>query len=214
MNQVTFTVNGKELVFTETEMRFANREFPYVKIGNVTHRDGEKPAFIFEFDGKRLALPYNDTDKEDIANLFTKIIQMNQNCESKIQLPELQEIEELGDFGQPFENPSVKEYDFKNPKTHVILTDDYISLIRGDHDMMIHKSLRGETRLYYKEILSLKFKNPTLTSKGVIEFKMPQSSLVGAIRSNQLQNSIFFKKDKLKDAIEVKAFVDEKLRNK
>lgn len=108
MNRVIFTVNGKELVFTETEMRFANREFPYVKIGNVTHRDGEKPAFIFEFDGKRFALPYNDTDREDVANLFTKIIQMNQNCESKIQLPELQEIEELGNADKEIKTPKHK----------------------------------------------------------------------------------------------------------
>lgn len=105
MNQVTFTVNGKELVFTETEMRFANREFPYIKINSITHRDGEKPAFIFEFDGKRLALPYDVTDKEDIANLFTKIMQMNQNGESKIQLPELQEIEKLGNNDKKLKTP-------------------------------------------------------------------------------------------------------------
>ena len=49
-----------------------------------------------------------------------------------------------------------KEFDFKKPKTHVVLTDSYISFIRGNNDLTIHKSLRGETKLFYSKIVEIK----------------------------------------------------------
>ena len=63
-----------------------------------------------------------------------------------------------------------KEFDFKKPKTHVVLTDSYISFIRGNNDLTIHKSLRGETKLFYSKIVEIKYKKPTFTSEGYIQF--------------------------------------------
>lgn len=105
----------------------------------------------------------------------------------------------------------MKEYDFKNPKTHVVLNDDHLLLIRGDNDMKIHKSMRGETRIPYKNILGIKFKNPTLTGKGFLEFTLPQTSFIGAARAVQHKNAIFFKRDKLEEVLEIKGYVEGKL---
>lgn len=104
-----------------------------------------------------------------------------------------------------------KEYDFNYPKTHVTLTDNYISLARGDNNLMIHKSMRGETQLFFKNILGVKFKKPSFTGKGYLEFTMPQTGLNGIARSVQQKNAIFFKKDQLNEALEIKAFVESRL---
>lgn len=45
-----------------------------------------------------------------------------------------------------------KEYIFEKPKTKVILDEKAIVLIRGDHDLTIHKMMRGETRIPYNKI--------------------------------------------------------------
>ncbi|HIR00497.1 MAG TPA: hypothetical protein IAB23_12605 [Candidatus Scybalocola faecavium] len=106
----------------------------------------------------------------------------------------------------------MKEYDFKKPKTHVILSDTYISLIRGTHDLTIHKALRGETKIFFSKILEIKYKKPTLTSTGYIQFCTPRTSLLGMARTvDQPQNAIYFNKKELSDVEEIKEFIESKL---
>lgn len=105
-----------------------------------------------------------------------------------------------------------KEYDFKNPKTHVTLTDKYISFKRGDHNMMINKMMRGETKVFYSKITEIKYKKPAL-GKGYIQFCTPRTSMLGIARSvDQPQNAIEFKKDRLKEIEEIKEFVESKMK--
>lgn len=106
-----------------------------------------------------------------------------------------------------------KEYNFKSPKTHITLTDNYISLKRGDHDMMIHKSMRGETKVFYSKIVEIKYKKPSLARKGYIQFSTPRTSMLGIARggTDQPQNAIEFKRDRLQDIEEIKEFIESKM---
>lgn len=105
-----------------------------------------------------------------------------------------------------------KEYVFEKPKTKVILDEKAIVLIRGDHDLTIHKMMRGETRIPYNKILEIKYKKPGLTSQGYIQFCTPRSSILGAARTvDQPQNAIKFKKDRISDIEEIKRFIEDKI---
>lgn len=58
------------------------------------------------------------------------------NCKKKFNW--VDEIDEdMYEFDSGFEN---REYDFKNPKTHVTLTESFIKIIKGDHNYMISKN--------------------------------------------------------------------------
>lgn len=104
------------------------------------------------------------------------------------------------------------EYQFKEHKLHVILDDTSIVLRRGKNDLMIHKSLRGDTKLFLNQITEIKFKEPTMMSKGYNQFSTPRTSFVGAIRTiDQPQNAITFKKDELEKVLEIKSFVESKI---
>ena len=55
-----------------------------------------------------------------------------------------------------------KEYNFRKPKTRAILRDNSLTLIRGDHDLMIHPGMRGETVVLFKSVTEIKFQKPKL----------------------------------------------------
>lgn len=103
---------------------------------------------------------------------------------------------------------------FENPNTHVIVTDTYISLIRGNNDLTIHKGLRGETRIFYNQIIEIKLKQPTGAGKGYLQFSTARTSALGALRTaDQPQNTVKFKKNRLHDALALRDFVNAKISN-
>lgn len=106
------------------------------------------------------------------------------------------------------------EYLFKKPNTTVTLTDDGVIFKRGKNDLMIHKSLRGETKVIYSQIQEIKFKEATQLSSGYLQLSTPRSSIVGALRTvNQPQNAIKFKKDKNAEALELKTKIEAMIKS-
>ena len=65
--------------------------------------------------------------------------------------------------------------------TTVELTDDGVIFKRGKNDLMIHKALRGETKVLYSKIQEIKFKEASLTSTGYLQLSTPRSSMVGIL---------------------------------
>lgn len=128
------------------------------------------------------------------------------NCKKKFNwIDELDE--DMYEFDSGFEN---REYDFKNPKTHVTLTESFIKIIKGDHNYMISKNQRGEHTIPYSQIVEIKLKNATALSKGFIQFTTAQTQLAGALRTmNQSQNSIQFSKSEQNKIDEIKALVEK-----
>lgn len=103
-------------------------------------------------------------------------------------------------------------YAFKKPNTTVELTDDSVIFKRGNNDLMIHKSLRGETRVFYNQIQEIKFKEATMTSSGYLQLSTPRSSMVGVLRTvDQGQNAVKFKKNKNDLALQLKSEIEERL---
>lgn len=101
---------------------------------------------------------------------------------------------------------------FENPTTHVILHEKAISLVRGSHDLMIHKAMRGETQIFYDQIIEIKFKAPTAFGKGYIQFCTARTSMLGKLRTaDQPQNAIKFKKNRQADALLLRDFVNAKI---
>lgn len=104
-------------------------------------------------------------------------------------------------------------YTFKKPNTVVELTDDGVIFKRGKNDLMIHKSLRGETKVLYSQIQEIKFKEATLTSTGYLQLSTPRSSMVGVLRTvDQPQNAVKFKKDKNDEALKLKAEIESRIK--
>lgn len=77
MQTINLQVNGKPIVFTGQSLTFAGREFLYSKMSDIAHRGGENPAFVFTYEGKRLAMPYDPKDKDIIMRIFQQVIAMN-----------------------------------------------------------------------------------------------------------------------------------------
>lgn len=101
---------------------------------------------------------------------------------------------------------------FENPTTHVILHEKAISLVRGSHDLMIHKAMRGETQIFYDQIIEIKFKAPSALGKGYIQFCTARTSMLGTLRTaDQPQNAIKFKKNRQADALLLRDFVNAKI---
>ena len=73
MNKIELQVNGKTLIFTNESVSYASHKFYYAQMSNIAHRGGEQPAYIFDYDGKRLALPYDPKDEAIVNKLFTII---------------------------------------------------------------------------------------------------------------------------------------------
>lgn len=74
MQNINLQVNGKPLVFTDTSVSYAGQELLYSKMSNIAQRGGDKPAFVFDYDGKRMALPYSPKDKDAITKVFRQVI--------------------------------------------------------------------------------------------------------------------------------------------
>jgi hypothetical protein len=105
------------------------------------------------------------------------------------------------------------EFTFKKPNTTVVLTEDGVLFKRGKNDLMIHKSLRGETKVLYSQIQEIKFKEATLTSRGYLQLSTPRSSLVGILRTvDQPQNAVKFKRDKNEEASKLKAEIEARMK--
>ncbi|WHZ05778.1 SHOCT domain-containing protein [Neobacillus sp. YX16] len=105
-----------------------------------------------------------------------------------------------------------KEYQFKDPKTTVLIEDDSVVFRRGTNDLMIHKMMRGDTKVFYNQITAIKYKEPSLGSKGYLQLTTPRTSILGMARTvDQPQNAIKFKKDKLADAKEIKDYIEAKI---
>lgn len=103
---------------------------------------------------------------------------------------------------------------FENPSTKVIITDKYISINRGNHNLWIHKALRGETRIFYDQIIEVKFKEPSGLGKGYIQFCTARTSMLGSLRTaDQPQNAIKFNRNRLGDAKALRDFVYSKITN-
>ncbi|WP_430482833.1 SHOCT domain-containing protein [Rossellomorea marisflavi] len=96
-------------------------------------------------------------------------------------------------------------FQFKKPKTTVELREDSVIFKRGNNDLMIHKSLRGETKVVYSQIQEIKFKEATWSSSGYLQLSTPRSSIVGALRTvDQPQNAVIFKRDQNEEALKLK----------
>lgn len=124
------------------------------------------------------------------------------HCRKKFQWIDEDDYE-IGDFED-------KEYFFKSPKTHVILTDRSIKIIKGDHNYMISKNQRGEHTVFYDQIVEVRLKKATALSKGFIQFTTAQThQIAGALRNmNQAQNAIQFSKSEEPDILEIKEIVE------
>lgn len=106
------------------------------------------------------------------------------------------------------------EYIFKKPNTTVVLTDDGVIFKRGKNDLMIHKSLRGETKVLFNQIQEIKFKEATLFSSGYLQLSTPRSSIVGLARTvDQPQNAVKFKKDQNEEAKILKSEIESRISN-
>lgn len=105
-----------------------------------------------------------------------------------------------------------KEYNFRKPKTRVILKDNSITFVRGNHDLMINSQMRGETVVLFKNVTEIKFQKPSAFSKGFLQFSTPRTSLLGAARKvDQPQNAIEFSKEELGDVLEIKKYAESKI---
>ena len=103
--QVHLLVNGKPLDFGDTSMNLAGREFLYSKMDNIAHRGGEKPAFLFDYEGKRLALSYDEKNKDVLMRTFQQIVAIKKKMEEEAKQAEEELI-------TPLEEPAEEEADF------------------------------------------------------------------------------------------------------
>lgn len=100
-------------------------------------------------------------------------------------------------------------YEFSKPKTTLTFQNNTIVLKRGDHDMSITKHMRGETRIPISKILTIKYQQPSLFSRGYMQFSVPRTGIHGIARSiDQPENAITFTKNQLSDIEEIKSYVE------
>lgn len=103
--QVHLLVNGKPLDFDDTSMKFAGREFLYSKMDKIAHRGGEKPAFLFNYDGKRLALSYDAQNKDALMRAFQQVVAIKKKLEEEARQAEEELI-------TPLKEPEEEDADF------------------------------------------------------------------------------------------------------
>ncbi|WP_053215683.1 SHOCT domain-containing protein [Niallia circulans] len=105
-------------------------------------------------------------------------------------------------------------YTFKKPNTTVELSDDGVIFKRGKNDLMIHKALRGDTKVLYSQIQEIKFKEASLTSNGYLQLSTPRSSMVGILRTvDQPQNAVKFKRNQNEEALKLKSEIEARMKN-
>lgn len=88
MANVELKVNGKALVFSGDSVSYGGYVLYYTQMSNIAHRGGEQPAFAFDYNGKRLALPYDPKDKDVVLKLFQRIAAMEKQRQSAAVQPE------------------------------------------------------------------------------------------------------------------------------
>lgn len=62
--------NGKEYIFYEDRVTVNGIPIPYREMTNITHRSGDSPAFLFDYKGRRFALPYHPGQIRSILPYF------------------------------------------------------------------------------------------------------------------------------------------------
>ena len=62
--------NGKQYVFSDDRLYVNGIPIPYSEMSNVAHRNGDVPAFLFNFKGKRFALSYHPEEMKSILPYF------------------------------------------------------------------------------------------------------------------------------------------------
>lgn len=95
MASIELQVNGKTLVFTGDSVSYSGHVLHYSQMSNIAHRDGGQPAFIFNYNGKRLALPYDPKDKDTVLKIFQRIAALNQKRKTQPAAPEPQTEEQV-----------------------------------------------------------------------------------------------------------------------
>lgn len=63
-------ISGTDVTFSEEGFGAGNTFYSYSKISNITHIDGEEPAFLFDYEGKQMKLPYDKRDKDNLFMFF------------------------------------------------------------------------------------------------------------------------------------------------
>lgn len=76
MDKIELQAKGNPLIFTGQSVTYAGNEFYFSKMSNIAHRGGEQPAYLFDYDGRRLALPYDPKDKAITLKIFQQVAAM------------------------------------------------------------------------------------------------------------------------------------------
>ena len=67
---LTTEFNGIQYVFEEDRLYLNGTPLLYSDMSNIAHRGGDQPAFIFDYKGRRFALPYNPAELQAILPYF------------------------------------------------------------------------------------------------------------------------------------------------
>ena len=62
--------NGIQYVFDQDRLYLNGFPLLYSDISNIAHRGGAQPAFIFDYKGRRVMLPYNPSEIRSILPYF------------------------------------------------------------------------------------------------------------------------------------------------
>ncbi|MCQ4637514.1 DUF5067 domain-containing protein [Anaerovorax odorimutans] len=122
MDKIALQVNGKPLVFTGQSVTYAGYELYYRNMSNIAHRSGDQPAFVFDYNGKRLALPYDPKDKATVMNIFKKVAALDkkrQEAQRAAMAQQQNETQPAFTPQQPSapETPQTGSYEKSEPET-------------------------------------------------------------------------------------------------
>lgn len=84
MNKIEIVSNGEPVTFTEQSIVIANNELFYSDISDIFHKGGQRPAFAFTYDNKRVELPYDPKDKEIIVSIFRQVLEMKKGGKAPV----------------------------------------------------------------------------------------------------------------------------------
>lgn len=85
------TVNGKTLTFYDDRLSYGGHEILFSEISNIAHKGGDNPAMVFNYKGKRVALPYPAADERPVIAIFKRIHIQNKSTEEKGPVSDLAE---------------------------------------------------------------------------------------------------------------------------
>ena len=72
MSNFSTSVNGKALAFTDSSVSYDGINYEYTMISDIKHRGGATPAFVFDYNGVSVEIPYNPEDKAIALSYFKK----------------------------------------------------------------------------------------------------------------------------------------------